>query len=65
MSRDLFLSLLARFFSVRTSGLNVAPVGELLAWDFVIGKDRWSAGPMGYVGKAGGQTLRRSVVWVF
>lgn len=33
-------------FSVRTSDLNAAPVGELLAWGFEIGKVGWSGGPM-------------------
>lgn len=41
-------------FSVRTLGLNAAAMGELLAWDFELGKDGWSGGPLGYVGKAGG-----------
>lgn len=40
-------------FSVRTLGSNAAAMGELLAWDFELGKDGWNGGPLGYVGKAG------------
>lgn len=40
-------------FSVRTLGSNAAAMGELLAWDFELGKDGWNGGPLGYAGKAG------------
>ena len=52
-------------FSVRTSGLNAAPVGELLAWDFEIVKDGWNGGPMGCVGKAVAKLQGRMEVWLF